>query len=167
MTNQTTRRTLLAGTAAAGMTAALAGCAAYGDTGTNNGANPGPPADTGAAAGGTGTTDAGTGGGTGNGGGGGGGAGFAKTSDIPVGGGKVFENEKIVVTQPTAGTFKCFTAICTHAGCVVGDVSDGTINCPCHGSKFKVADGSVAGGPAKKALAAVAIKVDGDAIKKA
>lgn len=165
MSNQTTRRSLLAGTAAAGMTAALAGCAAYGDTGTS-GSTGTDAGTTGGGAGGTTGADAGAGASTGN-GGGGGGTGFAKTSDIPVGGGKVFENEKIVVTQPTAGTFKCFTAICTHAGCVVGDVSGGTINCPCHGSKFKVADGSVAGGPAKKALAAVAIKVDGDAIKKA
>ncbi|MET7394439.1 Rieske (2Fe-2S) protein [Dactylosporangium sp. NPDC005572] len=143
----------------------MAGCAAYGDTGTS-GSTGTDAGTTGGGAGGTTGADAGAGASTGN-GGGGGGTGFAKTSDIPVGGGKVFENEKIVVTQPTAGTFKCFTAICTHAGCVVGDVSGGTINCPCHGSKFKVADGSVAGGPAKKALAAVAIKVDGDAIKKA
>jgi Rieske Fe-S protein len=66
-----------------------------------------------------------------------------------------------------AGTFRCFTAICTHAGCVVGEISEGTINCPCHGSRFKVADGSVAAGPAKKALAAIAIQVTGDAISKA
>ena len=42
------------------------------------------------------------------------------------------------------GTFMAFTAVCTHQGCIVGEVKDGTINCPCHGSKFKVADGSVA-----------------------
>ncbi|MEV0132366.1 Rieske (2Fe-2S) protein [Dactylosporangium sp. NPDC050688] len=153
-----TRRTLLAGVGAAGLTAALTGCAAYGDTGTDTAA-PAPAGDTG---GGTGVTGAAGGGAPA-----GGGGGFAKTSDIPVGGGKVFEDQKIVVTQPTAGQFKCFTAVCTHAGCVVGDVSGGTINCPCHGSKFKVADGSVANGPASKALKAVAIKVDGDAISKA
>ncbi|GAA0744792.1 Rieske (2Fe-2S) protein [Dactylosporangium roseum] len=155
MSNQTTRRALLAGAGAAGLTAALAGCAAYGDTG--GGAAP-ATADQGAGATGSGAT----GGGTGAQGGG-----FARTGDIPVGGGKVFEDQKIVVTQPAAGTFKCFTAVCTHAGCVVGDVSGGTINCPCHGSKFKVTDGSVADGPAKKPLAAVAITVDGDAIRKA
>jgi nitrite reductase/ring-hydroxylating ferredoxin subunit len=152
----TTRRTLLTGAGAVGLTAALTGCAAYGDTGNDTAAP--APADTGAAATGGGATGAT---------GGGGGGGFAKTSDIPVGGGKIFEDQKIVVTQPTAGQFKCFTAVCTHAGCVVGDVSGGTINCPCHGSKFKVADGSVANGPASKALKAVAIKVNGDAISKA
>jgi nitrite reductase/ring-hydroxylating ferredoxin subunit len=156
-----TRRTLLTGAGAVGLTAALAGCAAYGDTGTDTAA-PAPADNTGGGA-----TTATTEGGAPAGGGGGGGGGFAKTSDIPVGGGKIFEDQKIVVTQPTAGQFKCFTAVCTHAGCVVGDVSGGTINCPCHGSKFKVADGSVANGPASKALKAVAIKVNGDSIAKA
>jgi nitrite reductase/ring-hydroxylating ferredoxin subunit len=153
--SNTTRRTLLTGAGAVGLTAALTGCAAYGDTGTDTAAP--APADNDTAAGGA----------TGAGGAPAGGGGFAKTSDIPVGGGKIFEDQKIVVTQPTAGQFKCFTAVCTHAGCVVGDVSGGTINCPCHGSKFKVADGSVANGPAAKALKAVAIKVTGDAISKA
>ena len=73
-------------------------------------------------------------------------------SDVPVGGGKIFEDQSVVVTQPTAGTFKAFSAICTHQGCTVSSVSGGTINCPCHGSKFKIADGSVAGGPAKRPL---------------
>ncbi|MEV4507995.1 Rieske (2Fe-2S) protein [Dactylosporangium sp. NPDC049525] len=162
--SNTTRRTLLTGAGAIGLTAALAGCAAYGDTGTDAAEPPAANADTATAGGGGGATGA-----TGDGGApaGGGGGGFAKTSDIPVGGGKIFEDQKIVVTQPTAGQFKCFTAVCTHAGCVVGDVSGGTINCPCHGSKFKVADGSVANGPASKALKAVAIKVNGDSITKA
>jgi Rieske Fe-S protein len=71
------------------------------------------------------------------------GKGLAKTSDIPVGGGKIFKAEKVVVTQPKAGEFRAFSAICTHQGCPVGSVSGGTINCPCHGSKFKIADASV------------------------
>ncbi len=154
--SNTTRRTLLTGAGAVGLTAALTGCAAYGDTGTDTA----PPAATGTGAATGASADGAPAGG-------GGGGGFAKTSDIPVGGGKIFEDQKIVVTQPTAGQFKCFTAVCTHAGCVVGDVSGGTINCPCHGSRFKVADGSVAAGPASKALKAVAITVTGDAITKA
>jgi Rieske Fe-S protein len=56
------------------------------------------------------------------------------------------------VTQPAAGTFAAFSAICTHQGCAVDAVDGGTINCPCHGSKFKIADGSVANGPASQAL---------------
>ena len=73
-------------------------------------------------------------------------------SSVPVGGGKIFEDQSVVVTQPSAGTFKAFSAICTHQGCTVSSVSGGTINCPCHGSKFKIADGSVASGPAKRPL---------------
>ena len=92
---------------------------------------------------------------------------LAKTSEIPVGGGKIFKDEKVVVTQPKKGEFKAFSDICTHQGCQVTSVSDGTINCPCHGSKFKVADGSVANGPAKKPLSQINIKVNGDSISKA
>ena len=77
----------------------------------------------------------------------------------------VIEKSRVVVTQPQKGTFKCFTAVCTHQGCVVADVKNGTINCPCHGSAFKIADGSVANGPATRALRAVDIKVAGTDIR--
>jgi len=86
-------------------------------------------------------------------------AGLARTSDIPVGGGTIFAAEKVVVTQPVAGKFKAFSTTCTHAGCAVTTVSGETINCPCHGSAFAIADGSVAAGPAPKPLAARAITV--------
>ncbi|MFI5757640.1 Rieske (2Fe-2S) protein [Streptomyces sp. NPDC051569] len=97
---------------------------------------------------------------------GGGGAGgvLARTTDIPEGGGKVFADQGVVVTQPAAGEFKAFSSTCTHQGCAVKDVSDGTINCPCHGSRFSAADGSVRGGPATRPLPAASIKVSGDAI---
>jgi nitrite reductase/ring-hydroxylating ferredoxin subunit len=81
------------------------------------------------------------------------------TSDIPLGGGKIFSQYVVVVTQPTAGTFKCFSAQCTHAACMVIEVKDGTINCPCHGSEFHIADGTVARGPAQLALTAEEITV--------
>ncbi len=89
---------------------------------------------------------------------------LATTAEIPVGGGTVFAKEKVVVTQPTAGEFKAFSAICTHQGCTVNKVADGTINCPCHGSKFRVADGSVAAGPASRPLPAERIIVSEDTI---
>jgi Rieske Fe-S protein len=86
---------------------------------------------------------------------------IAKTSDVPVGSGVIVD--EIVVTQPSAGEFRGFSAICTHAGCTVNKVADGTIDCPCHGSKFNL-DGSVADGPATKPLEPAAVTVQGDSI---
>lgn len=86
---------------------------------------------------------------------------IAKTADVPVGSGVIVD--EVVVTQPTAGVFKGFSTTCTHAGCSVNKVADGTINCPCHGSKFNL-DGSVANGPATKPLEAKAVTVQGDSI---
>jgi nitrite reductase/ring-hydroxylating ferredoxin subunit len=88
----------------------------------------------------------------------------AKASEIPVGGGKAFSGTKVVVTQPAQGTFKAFTAICTHQGCLVDRVSNGVIKCPCHGSEFKIADGSVAHGPASRPLKEYPVRVSDGAI---
>lgn len=87
-----------------------------------------------------------------------------KTSDVPVGGGTILPDQKIVVTQPTAGSFKAFTAVCTHQGCTVAAVSGGSIVCPCHGSQFSITDGSVQGGPAPAPLAAIPLTVSGSTI---
>ena len=92
---------------------------------------------------------------------GGGGAIDVKTSDVPVGGGVVLADQKVVVTQPTAGTYKAFSAVCTHQGCVVASVVNGTIVCPCHGSKYSAADGSVQGGPAPAPLKSYTVAVNG------
>src|SRR5690349_4600265 len=89
---------------------------------------------------------------------------LTSTSSVPVGGGMVFADKDVVVTQPEAGTFKAFSATCTHKGCKVKDVSAGTINCPCHGSKFAIADGSVKAGPAQSPLTAKNVTVSGDSV---
>ena len=86
---------------------------------------------------------------------------IAKTADVPVGSGVIVD--KVVVTQPTAGVFKGFSSTCTHKGCTVDKIADGTIDCPCHGSKFNL-DGSVANGPAEKPLPTENITVQGDEI---
>jgi Rieske Fe-S protein len=85
--------------------------------------------------------------------------------DVPVGGGTVFGDHKVVVTQPVQGTFAAFSATCTHQGCTVGEVTEGVITCPCHGSRFAVADGAVVRGPADAPLPPVAIAVDGTRIR--
>jgi len=89
---------------------------------------------------------------------------LAPTSEIPVGGGKIFTAEKVVVTQPNAGEFKGFSAVCTHMGCLVNQITGGTIDCPCHGSQYSIANGSVVAGPAPSPLPAVLIKVSGDSV---
>lgn len=89
---------------------------------------------------------------------------LAATSDIEVGGGAIFADDRVVVTQPTEGDFRAFSTTCTHQGCQVSSVSDGAIHCPCHGSAFSIEDGSVSAGPAPSPLPAVEIAVKGDEI---
>lgn len=83
------------------------------------------------------------------------------TSEIPVGGGKVFPDSQTVVTQPTAGTFKAFDAICPHQGCTVDSVEGGQIICPCHQSHFDATTGDRVSGPAPTGLTAKTITVSG------
>ena len=86
-------------------------------------------------------------------------------SDIPVGGGAIYTAAKVVVTQPASGQYKAFSAVCTHVGCIVNKVANGTIDCPCHGSEFKITNGAVVTGPAPSPLPAKQIKVvDGQVI---
>ena len=157
----TSRRTVVAAAGAVGLGAALAACG-----GSNNSASSTPSQDSSSQASGS-SSAAGSSAGSSSApaGGSGGGAVLAKTSEIPQGGGKVFPDKQVVVTQPTAGTYKAFTAVCTHQGCTVNQVQNGTIDCPCHGSKFHIADGSVADGPATQPLAPTKITVEGGSVK--
>jgi Rieske Fe-S protein len=99
-----------------------------------------------------------------NGGSGSSGGALSSTSAIEVGGGTIFNDQQVVVTQPSKGQFKCFTAVCTHQGCIVSSVSDGDIHCVCHGSAFSIEDGSVVTGPATSPLAEQQITVEGGEI---
>jgi Rieske Fe-S protein len=150
--SETTRRAVLAGAAGMGAAAALAAC------GSN--ANDTTAGSTDATAGAVPTTGGASPGGAATGGAGNG----ISTADIPVGGGKVFADQKVVVTQATAGVFKAFSAVCTHTGCTVATVTAGTINCACHGSQFSATDGTVKKGPATKPLAAAKVTVAGGQI---
>jgi Rieske Fe-S protein len=156
---ETSRRTVLA-CAGAACAATLAGCSTYN---SNSG---GVDAPQGAQSTESSSAPAASGSGAGS-SGGGGAAVLAKTSDVPVGGGTILTDKKIVITQPQSGTFHAFTAVCTHAGCTVGSVSSGTINCPCHGSRFNINNGSVVNGPAASPLAPINIKVQGTSIVQA
>jgi nitrite reductase/ring-hydroxylating ferredoxin subunit len=83
------------------------------------------------------------------------------SSEVPVGGGKIYKSEKVVVTQPAQGQFKAFSAACTHQGCIVAKIEGGDIDCTCHGSKFSIKDGSVVNGPATKPLKELQVKDEG------
>jgi nitrite reductase/ring-hydroxylating ferredoxin subunit len=137
------RRTMLKGLAVAG--AAVPILAACGSS-TGDGASKTP-------SGGGSPTSSSGGNTTGSGGGGGGVSDvLAKASDVPVGGGVILPDKTQVITQPKAGTFEGFSSTCTHMGCTVTTISGGTINCPCHGSKYSITDGSVQAGPAPAPL---------------
>jgi len=84
-----------------------------------------------------------------------------KASEVKVGSGVIVPDQHIVVTQPTAGTFKGFSSTCTHMGCTVNSISDGIIHCPCHGSMYSIKDGSVTGGPAPAPLPPKPVKDEG------
>jgi Rieske Fe-S protein len=153
MTTDKISRRALGGLAAAGAGLPLLAACSNNDPQTAS-----DPSGTSSAAPTGGTSPSATGGGSG------GGDTLAQTSDIKVGGGEVFTDQEVVVTQPKAGEFKCFTAVCSHQGCIVSDVSDGTINCACHGSQYSIEDGSVVTGPATFPLAAEPITVSGNEI---
>ena len=140
---QPDRRTVIRGAGAVGIAAvgatALAACG--GDSGTSTSGAAGSASSSGGSAATTTSGDPG------------GGAGIAK-ADIPVGGGTIVAATKTVVTQPKAGEFKAFSSICTHMGCPVAQVTDGTIDCNCHGSQYDIATGAVTRGPATKPLPA-------------
>jgi Rieske Fe-S protein len=88
----------------------------------------------------------------------------AGVDEIPVGGGRVFPERRVVITQPVAGDFRGFGIVCTHDGCELNAVAEGTINCPCHGSRYAITDGSVVRGPARTGLRVEDVAVDGDRV---
>jgi Rieske Fe-S protein len=153
-----TRRGLLAGVGLVGLAGAITACGAGGSSSSpaagmtsTAGSDPTiatiPSASSKASAAGSAAADA-----------------LASTSEIPVGGGKIFDTQVVVVTQPTAGEYKAFSAVCTHMGCIVNQISMGRIDCPCHGSEYSISDGAVLAGPAPRPLPAKQIKITGDSI---
>jgi Rieske Fe-S protein len=84
---------------------------------------------------------------------------LARLDDVPAGGGTVLRDAAIVLTRTVDGELHAFSAVCTHQGCTVDAVADGTIDCPCHGSRFDARTGAVTNGPAARPLPPVAVVV--------
>lgn len=160
-----TRRCVLLGAGVLGAAGMLTACSTaavpYGANEDGQAPAPAVPASGAATASGSSAAGAGSGGqlGSGQAAGSQGGTVLGLASEIPVGGGKVFTAAKVVVTQPAKGQYKAFSAVCTHVGCLCNQVAAGTIDCPCHGSKFKITNGAVVAGPAASPLPPVPITV--------
>jgi Rieske Fe-S protein len=146
---------VLAGVGLVGLAGAVSACSSGGSSSSSAGTGAAPASTAPASAASSAPASA-TGGGAAS--------ALATTSEIPVGSGKIFTAQKVVVTQPTSGDFKAFSAVCTHMGCIVSQISNGTIDCPCHGSQYSIKDGAVVAGPAPSPLPAKAIKVSGTSI---
>jgi Rieske Fe-S protein len=139
------RKTVLAGAGVGLVAAAVAACSSGSDSGSSESSGSSPAESTpGSESSSSASGEA-----------------LAPTADVPVGSGVIVG--EVVLTQPEAGDFKGFSAVCTHTGCLLNEIADGTINCPCHGSKFSL-DGAVVNGPATKPLETVAVRVQGDSI---
>jgi Rieske Fe-S protein len=78
---------------------------------------------------------------------------------VPRGGGVILTHPAIVLTRTPADEVHAFSAVCTHQGCTVDKVVDGTIDCPCHGSRFDANTGAVVSGPASRPLPSIPVVV--------
>ena len=152
----TTRRGVLAGVGLVGLAGAITACSSSGSSSSSSAAS--------AATSSAPATAAASGSASASGGGGTAAGALASTREIPVGSGMIFTAKQVVVTQPTSGEYKAFSAVCTHMGCIVNQINDGTIDCPCHGSQYSIKTGAVVAGPAPRPLPAKQIKVTGDSI---
>jgi Rieske Fe-S protein len=140
------RRIVFNGLAALGVAVALAGCGSSNAGGTTSAPDPsGGAAGNGGSGPKTGTT-------------------LAKTSEVPVNGGLILPDQRVVITQETTGSFKAFSAVCTHQGFTVTSVEGDLIKCNHHGSEYNAKTGGVVQGPAPASLAPVAISVRNGAI---
>ncbi len=151
--DEVSRRTMLRGVAVGGVALPLLAACGGGDSTSSSDSSGGTSESSGGDSASPSTSASAGGGGT-----------TVAAADVPVGGGTILKDEKLVVTQPSKGDFKAFSAICTHQKCIVGSVEGGEIVCPCHGSHFSIKDGSAVRGPATKPLEAKQAEVTGSEV---
>jgi Rieske Fe-S protein len=66
--------------------------------------------------------------------------------------------EPVLVSRPSADAAACFSAICTHQGCIV-EAAGKQFHCPCHGSIYNAMTGAVIQGPAPRPLAKIPVRI--------
>ncbi|KRF11622.1 hypothetical protein ASG90_18085 [Nocardioides sp. Soil797] len=152
--SQITRRKALGG-AAAGLSLPLLAACGGDDGGSGSGSTATPSGSDGSS---TGSSPSGKGSSQG-----GSADALVAAADVPEGSGVILDD--VVVTQPTKGEFKAFSATCTHMQCKVSEI-DTSIHCACHGSQFSIADGSVEAGPASDPLPEESVKLAGKNVVK-
>jgi Rieske Fe-S protein len=64
-----------------------------------------------------------------------------------------------LVHRTNDGTIRVFSGRCTHLGCRIDRIVGDEAVCPCHGSRYR-ADGTVAAGPANRALTPLRLEAD-------
>lgn len=91
---------------------------------------------------------------------------IAQVSSVPTNSAVTFtipsNGDPGVLVHLNNGTFVCYDATCTHAGCPVSyDPSSTYLICPCHGAEFDPAhNATVVGGPAPSPLTSVPIVIN-------
>lgn len=90
---------------------------------------------------------------------------LGSASKVPAGGAASFVDPKSgdpsYVVHAANGTFRAFSAICTHSGCTVDfNRSTDSFLCPCHGAEFNATTGAVLQGPARRPLPEIPITIE-------
>lgn len=94
---------------------------------------------------------------------------IATTTEIPIGGSKVFayptDDHPCYLLHPTAEKFIAFSRLCTHHACPIFYRAEANeFDCPCHGGVFSATDGSVLAGPPPTPLPQIQLELNGDQI---
>ena len=82
------------------------------------------------------------------------------TENYPLDSVTLNKEQKVFIVRAKEGYFYAVSAVCPHLGCIANWKSeDGTIACPCHGSKFDK-EGKIIEGPAPRSLPRFTIALD-------
>ena len=91
----------------------------------------------------------------------------ATRDEVPTGARKLIDFDDVsVVLINIGGQFYCIEDVCTHDGGPVGegDIDGCAIECPRHGARFDLRDGSVLSMPAVVPIPTYQVKVDGNQV---